>query len=210
MLFFLINLAYASDSARIIIQKDDTKNEDFVVNLYNGDYLDNQSILDYTTKKNKIGYLIKDNLDMIIHIANRNITSNACSIEYFYYDKLNNRNIKVRTKDSYYLFDSVTSIIPEHCYTYLKSLNRLNGKTFVVKINYEKRVNLNYTNASTSIIDNNDKNEQDTSDYKLEHYNKSFYFKLLPEDEYLAYKKIKDEADSFTIVKDGPVSIKKH
>ena len=203
-MFFLINLAYASDSARVIIQKDDTKNEDFVISLYNGDYLDNQSILDYASKKNEIGYLIKDNLDIMLHIANRDIISNACSVEYFYYDRINNKSIKIRTKDSYYMFGSAVSVIPEHTYTYLKSLNRLSGKTFVVKFNYEKMINTSPELSSVSeaevIVDNNS---------QIQHFNKCYYFRLLDEDEYTAYKKIKDEAENFTIVKEGPQSVKK-
>lgn len=204
MLFFLVSLAYASDSARIIIQKDDTKNEDFVVNLYNGDYLDNQSILDYETNKSEIGYIIKDNLDMIVHIANRDILSNTCSIEFYYYDKLNNRTIKIRTKDSYYLFDTAVSVIPYHAFTYLNNLNKLNGKTFVVKLNYEKKIVNEDEITTDSDIDLDTK-----KDYSIGHFNKCFYFKLLAEEEYMAYKKIKDEADNFTIVKEGPMSIKK-
>lgn len=203
LLFFLINLAYASDSARIIIQKDDTKNEDFVINLYNGDYLDNQSILDYSTKKNEIGYLIKDNLDIIIHIANRDIVSKACSMEFFYYDTLNNRNLKIRTKDTYYIFDSGISVIPDHTYNYLGNLNRLYGKTFVVKLNYEKKVN-DIVNTSTD----SDIDLLERDDFQIQHCSKSYYFKLLSEDEYLAYKKIKDDADNFSIKKKGPTNVK--
>ena len=179
---------------------DVTKNDDFVVNLYNSDYLDNQSILDYSTKRNELGYLIKDNIDMIIHIANRDIISNACTIEFYYYDVLNNRNIKIRSKDSYYVFDSVINAIPEHTYTYLKNIDRLYGKVFVVKINYEKKIN-NIAEKST-----NSNSISEAED--IEHTNKCFYFKLVRDSEYMAYKKIKDDADSFTIKKKGPVDIK--
>lgn len=203
MLFFLVNLAYASDSARIIIQKDDTKSDDFVINLYNGDYLDNQPILDYSTKKNELGYLIRSNIDIIIHIANRDIISKACSVEFFYYDILNNRNLKIRTKDTYYLFDSAIRVIPDHTYNYLNNLNRLYGKTFVVKINYEKKVDNNIDTSTDSDI-----NIVDNDDYQIQHCSKSYYFKLLSEDEYTAYKKIKDDADNFSIKKKSSVNIK--
>lgn len=209
-MFFCINLAYATDTARVIIQKEETKNDDFVINVLDGEYLDNQSILDTITKKNEKGFLIKDNLGIVIHLAERNIISNSCSIEYFYYDTINNRNIKIRTKSMIYFFDTPINIVPEHSYNYLKTSNKFSEKTFVLKINYDKKILKDNTIASTNIIDNNNFNNQESiveQDYDIEQCSKNLYFKLISDEEYNAYLKIKKEAENL-LVKDGPIKIK--
>ena len=202
-MFFLINLTFGLDNARVIKQYDIISNEDFVVNFAGTEYLDNQQILDLKTKKNELGYILRDNIEFSIHITNRNIVSNTCIVEYYYLEEIDNKIIKIRTEDTFYHFDNIINSIPSHTFRYLKNINGFNNKVFVVKLYYDK-VNNEITSSSTDSEVDFDINENDE---KIEHLSKCFYFKVANDDEYLAYKKIRDDAANFSIKKKGPVDI---
>ena len=156
-----------------------------IIDINTDDCIENNLIIDPITKENVTGFIIKDNTTVSFNLANRNIVDKKLKLRSYYYRNINNKNVIIRSLDCDYVTGSDFYVIPNHTYKYLKSTNRLNDRLFVISIDYEiKKEN------SSEIISNN----------------KKYYFKLVNNKEFDAYKKLEnDKKIDINIGKNGEI-----
>lgn len=144
---------------------------------------------------------------MVINLSNKSVIDSPMILDNYYFMNVNDRNVILRNMRVRYVKDTELSVIPKHTYKFLKSKNSLKDKLFVLDIIYEC-INPTYT----EMLKKSTESEIDLSNYGLnghmdsegnyiETKEKKFYFKLVAEDEYEAYKELANEKIDVNIKK---------
>ena len=154
-------------------------------------------MIDPITKNNINFFIINSNSKVSFSINNQNIIDNSIKIKNYYYDILNNRNIKITTFESNYIKDLPIKIIPDKSYAFLKNVNKIDEKMFVIDITYEIISSKSFPGMSTETPSEYSNDLIDTYVNQngdiIERKNKKFYFRFVSNRVFEAYKKSKKE-----------------
>ncbi len=146
-------------------------------------------------------------MDIVINLSNKNVVDNPMILNNYYYMSVNDKNVILRNMRVRYVKDTIYSVIPNHTYRFLKSKGSFKDKLFVLDVTYECIIpsytemlkkstgsEINLTNFGLSGHVDKDGNYIETKE-------KKFYFKLVSEDEYGAYKELANEKIDLKIKK---------
>lgn len=131
------------------------------------DYVLSDVIINPMTKTNVSAYIVKENATLKFSIVNDDIDLNTVVINNYYYRNFKSRNIKIKCIDTAYNADRNMTIIPQSDYLLLNAKNRLHSCLFIFTVNYKMK------NAENSNF-----------------LNESFYFKIVPEEEFNMYREM--------------------